>query len=713
MKNTTQFFPDLPQKISRLGELIYNLWFSWNADALALLKAMDPKLWEDFDHNPVRVLRELDPQRLADLTIDKEFMALFETVMNQFDAYMADDAHWFASNHANALDTKIAYFSMEFGFHECIRIYSGGLGILAGDHLKTASDLGIPMIGVGLLYRTSYFTQFITRQGEQQAVYRSVDFSSLAMQLVKDDAGKTMTVHVPINGHSVAARVWKVQVGRLPLYLLDTDFPENTEAQRRITERLYVGDRDLRLAQEMILGIGGTRALNAMNITPSVWHMNEGHSALLGFERIRMLMEAGSTYDEAFDKVKASNVFTTHTPVPAGNETFEIDRVNRMMAGYLQTLQIDHSDFLKMGHAGFHADSDPYNLTILALKTSRCANGVSKLHGDVARQMWHSLWPDSSVEDVPIGAITNGVHLNTWMTTQIQQMLTDELGQEWINHVNDRVYWNKIKDIPAKKIWITHMELKRAFLKVMRKRLIIQHERNCESAHTIQAASSLFDPDVLTIGFARRFAPYKRSTLLFKDIERLVSIVNNPEYPVQIVIAGKAHPADATGQALIMQIHEICKRPEFSGRIALVENYDMIFSRRMVSGVDVWLNTPRRPLEASGTSGMKVAMNGGLNLSILDGWWCEGYDPEYGWAIGEEKDYLDSATQDLEDANSLYEIIESSLVPAFYNTDTQGLPIEWIDKMKASMAALIPEFNTDRMLEEYIARVYMPIENGK
>jgi len=708
MNDSNTHFSNLPKRIERLGDLAGNLWFSWNPDALALLKTLDIKLWEDFDHNPVRVIRDLDPQRLEDLAADEAFLAQFDAVMAAFDAYMEDPSPWFSETHPGAKDKPMAYFSMEFGFHECIRIYSGGLGILAGDHLKTASDMGLPMVGVGLLYRVAYFTQFITRHGDQQAVYRSVDYANMAMRLVRDDHGKTLTVRLPIGTRTVAARVWQVQVGRVPLYLLDTDFPENTLEDRRITERLYVGDRDLRLAQEMILGIGGALALEALGITPAVWHLNEGHSALLIFERLRVMMAGGMHSDAAMAAIQKSTVFTTHTPVPAGNETFEVERMDRLMSSYLNTLNLDRTAFLNLGHANQHQESDPYNLTILALKASHLANGVSQLHGEVAREMWQKLWPEKAVKEVPIGAITNGVHLDTWMTTEVQRLLTDELSRDWKQHVNDTEFWKGLEAVSPKALWTTHMTLKKAFIREVRRRAVIQRERNGEDRTSLCTAQTLFDPDVLTIGFARRFAPYKRATLMFKDMHRLRSMLTHSERPVQIVIAGKAHPADVNGQGLIREIYKLSRQPEFSGRLVLVENYDMILSRRMVSGVDVWLNTPRRPLEASGTSGMKVALNGGLNLSILDGWWCEGYDAAYGWAIGEEKEYADGDQQDWEDAQSLYHLLESEVIPAYYSRDDSGLPGEWIEKMKGSMAALIPQFNTNRMLEEYIAQMYLP-----
>ena len=701
-------FPNLPERIVRLGDLAYNLWFSWNPQALSLLKALDPKLWDDFAHNPVRVLREIHPQRLVELAEDVAFLAQYDAVVRAFDAYMNDEKTWFDRNHPQAKNKTIAYFSMEFGFHECIRIYSGGLGILAGDHLKTASDMGIPMVGVGLLYRVSYFTQFITRHGDQQAVYRSADFSALAIQLVRDAQDAPLIVRIPVEERQVAARVWKVEVGRTPLYLLDTDLPENSPEYRRITERLYVGDRDMRLLQEMVLGIGGPRLLEALAIEPAVWHMNEGHSGFLSIERMGRHLAQGKDADAALAAVLGNNVFTTHTPVPAGNETFELERLDRLFTAYRESMGLGRDRFLALGHAPNQPEDAPFNLTILSLKGSRLANGVSQLHGEVARGMWKELWPGKAVEDVPIGSITNGVHLDTWMTTQVQRLLDRELGSDWKLHINDPAYWKALDRIPDQRLWDVHTELKTIFFCEMRRRLMIQRERSGQSEEVICEANGLFDPQVLTIGFARRFAPYKRATLLFRDIDRLRALLTRADRPVQIAIAGKAHPADREGQALIRTIYEISNRPEFRRHLVLIENYDMILSRRMVSGVDVWLNTPRRPLEASGTSGMKVAFNGGLNLSILDGWWCEGYDPAYGWAIGREEDYSNGDQQDHEDAESLYRLLEESVIPVYYRQNAQGVPEQWIKLMKGSMAALIPQFNTCRMLEQYIREMYLP-----
>ncbi len=700
-------FPYLPERLNRLGDLAYNLWFSWNTDAINLFRKLDRKIWRNFMHNPVRLLHEMDPLRLNHLSENPSFLEMYDNVVDKFDRYMSDKDTWYNRTYPEHKNKNIAYLSMEFGFHESMPIYSGGLGILAGDHLKTASDMGIPMIGIGLLYRVSYFTQFITRQGDQQAVYQYNDFSSLGAQLVKDQNGNTLTIHIPMDHRNLAARVWIVQVGRIPLYLLDTDFPENSNEDRKITERLYVADRDNRLLQEMLLGMGGVLALKTLGIEPAVWHMNEGHSGFLTVERIRQL-KPQIPLNESVEIVKKSNVFTTHTPVPAGNETFESDRIEKWMSEILKSMNISRKDFFSLGHFPKQHENDPFNMTIFALKTSRTANGVSRLHGEVARKMWKELWPDLSENNVPITSITNGVHPHTWMTNQIQKLFDEELGKNWRDNLLDKKFWKGIESIPGRKLWDTHIELKTLLIEKVRGRAAAQRERNGESHAFIRQADNLFNPDYLTIGFARRFAPYKRASLLMRDIGRLQRMLCNPERPVQIIFAGKAHPADEEGKGLIRYIYEICGRPEFQNNMILVENYDMILSRRLISGVDVWLNTPRRPMEASGTSGMKVAFNGGLNFSILDGWWCEGYKPESGWAIGKNQDYSDYNHQDHEDAESLYHLLENEIIPAYYNRDKNDIPVKWIEMMKSSMADLIPRFNTYSMLEEYIKILYNP-----
>lgn len=665
------------------------------------------KLWEDVYHNPVRLLHQLDRSRLDEVAEDAAFIEKFDQVISAFDHYMAAEDNWFLRIHGQDFENPIAYFSLEFGIHECLPIYSGGLGILAGDHLKSASDLGIPMIGLGLLYRESYFTQFISMHGHQQVVYLHNDFSTMALTSVKDETGDILVIRVKLDHREVAARVWHAKVGRVDLYLLDTDFSENPVEDRQITERLYAEDRDNRLVQEMMLGIGGVTALDAMGILPSVWHMNEGHCSFMAVERIRRFLQQGVSMDDAIDRVRSSTVFTTHTPVPAGHEVFECERIERFLGSYCESMGMTKDQFCDFARIPGTPDPNAFNMTVFALRLSGHANAVSKLHGEVARRMWHGVWPKRPISDIPIIAITNGIHARTWLTSQMKNLFDETVGQQWRYELMNKGFWEKIYDIPDEVLWSVHHELKTALIEVVRERLVTQRERNGESKSSVDQASRILDPNLLTIGFARRFASYKRATLIFRHRDKLRDILVNSDRPVQMLFAGKSHPANQPGKELIQQIYGESRNPDFQGRIVFIEDYDMAFAKRMVSGVDVWLNTPRRPHEASGTSGMKVAMNGGLNLSILDGWWREGYDGKNGWAIGEDKEYYNEVEQDDADSRSLYRILEEEIIPLFYERDEQNLPGKWISRMKESMRGLIPVYNTDRMLNEYMEQLYL------
>lgn len=710
MKLHEHHFPYLPERLIRLEDLAYNLWFSWHSDAVALFKELDLQLWEKVGRNPVRMLHESDSSRLEEVANDEEYLKNYDSVINALDAYMNDQNTWFQQNYKDELDGPVAYFSMEFGIHESLPVYSGGLGILAGDHLKSASDLGIPLVGIGLLYRESYFTQQISVSGHQQSSYSYNNFSNLPIRLVVDEQGDSLIVRLKTDGREIAAKLWQAQIGRVPLFLLDTDFPENPSEDRKITERLYIGDRDTRLLQEILLGIGGVRALEANKIKPSVWHLNEGHCSFMTIERMRKLVADGKTCEEAGKEVKSNTVFTTHTPVAAGNEVFETWRVEPLFKPCWEKLGLGRDDFMKMAQAERNPDQNGFNMTILSLRYSRNANAVSQLHGVVSRNMWQDMFPDKAVEDVPISAITNGVHTRTWMGTPIKNMLDEYLGAEWRYHQAEYDYWDKINDIPSKALWNTHQELKQALFDEVRCRLWYQRDRNGESQEALKETKSILDPDYLTIGFARRFAPYKRGTLLLRDRDRLRQIITNADRPVQILLAGKAHPSNQPGKALIQEVYRESRNPEFQNRIVFVENYDITLARHLVTGVDVWLNTPRRPLEASGTSGMKVALNGGINLSILDGWWREAYNEENGWAIGEDRDYYNEWEQDEADSQSLYHLLENSIIPLYYDRDKNGVPEGWVKRMKASMRTVIPVFNTHRMLSEYVKTLYIPEE---
>jgi glycogen phosphorylase len=706
-------FPNLPEPLNRLGDLAYNLWFSWHYEAYRLFRHLDIKLWEDVHHNPVQLLKEIDGQRLDELLDENVFMCKYRSVIEAFDHYMNQKDTRFAARYPDCVDRRVVYFSMEFGIHESLPIYSGGLGILAGDHLKSASDNGVPLVGMGLLYRESYFTQFISLHGNQQSVFEPNNFSNLALQPVADANGRHLTVRVRFDHQTVAARVWKVEVGRINLYLLDTDFSENPTADRKITERLYVQDRDLRLVQEMLLGVGGVRVLEALGIKPSVWHMNEGHCALSGFERMRDMLEKGAPLSEAIARIRPSTVFTTHTPVAAGNEVFEAARIDHFLKAYWESLKIPRDDFFSTAQDPQNPDPNAFNMTILSLHTSAYANAVSELHGAVSRRMWHTLWPGTPMEKVPIGHVTNGVHTRTWMSSYIKNLLDEYLGADWRYHLSEADYWKTLQKIPDEALWRVHGELKFRLIEYVRRNILRQRERNGESVESIAEVKRLLHPEALTIGFARRFTPYKRGTLLFHNLDWLKYILSRPDLPVQIIFAGKAHPADQMGKSLIQTIYAESRSPEFNGKIVFVENYDMSLAKILVSGVDVWLNLPRRPLEASGTSGMKAAANGALNCSVLDGWWRESYDGANGWAIGEDREYYSEQEQDELDSQSLYRILEDEIAPLFYRRDASGLPAEWIQKMKHSMQTVIPRFSTCRMLDEYVSKYYVPAMRTK
>jgi glycogen phosphorylase len=705
-------FPNLPDPLGRMSELAYNLWFSWHHEAYRLFRHLDIKLWEDVRHNPVQLLKELDRQRFEEVLHESVFMTKYHCVLEAFDRYMGQKETRFALKYPDCVDRWTAYFSMEFGIHESLPIYSGGLGILAGDHLKSASDQGVPLVGVGLLYRESYFTQFISLHGNQQSVYEPNNFSNLPVLPVLREDGKPLTVRVRFDHSAVSARVWKAEVGRVPLYLLDTDFQDNTTSERKITERLYVSDRELRLTQEMLLGIGGMHMLEAVGIRPAVWHLNEGHCALSSYERMRDDLAEGTPLAEAVKRIRPSTVFTTHTPIAAGNEVFETGLVDHLLGDYRDIMKISKDDFFGLARDNRNPDPNAFNMTILALKTASYANAVSELHGIVSRRMWHSLWPDRPAEEAPITHITNGVHTRTWMSSLMKGLLDEHLGEEWRYSLSDAGYWKALERIPDETLWKLHHDLKFRLIEQVRRNLSRQRERNGESPESVTEARRLLNPDVLTIGFARRFTPYKRGTLMFRNRDWLKYILSRENMPVQIVFAGKAHPADQTGKALIQNIVAESRNPEFGGKIVFVENYDMSLSKILVSGVDVWLNLPRRPLEASGTSGMKAAANGAINCSVMDGWWREAYDGTNGWAVGEDKDYYNEMEQDGLDAESLYRILQDDLVPLYYKRDESGLPTDWIRKMKRSMETVIPRFSTCRMIEEYVDRFYVPAMRG-
>lgn len=701
-------FPKVPDALARLSDLAYNLWWSWEDEAQSLFAQIDPVLWAATNHNPVKFLRNVHQEKLDRAAADPDYLALYEATLQAFDRYMAPAGQdWFSQVPGAQRNQVIAYFSAEFGLHEALPIYSGGLGILSGDHCKSASDLNLPFVGVGFLYPQGYFTQHIDIEGRQQAEYEKIDFAEVPATPALDQAGNEVLINVDLPGRTVYAKVWRFQVGRIPIYLMDTDVPRNAPQDRELSARLYGGDREMRISQEIVLGIGGVRALRALGYAPAVWHMNEGHSAFLGLERIRELVQEGLSFDEAVEAVRSNTLFTTHTPVPAGNDAFDLQLVEKFFWQYWGQLGIDRDRFMQIAREELPWGPQ-FSMTVLALRLSGYANGVSKLHGEVSRKMWQFLWPDTPVDQVPIGHITNGVHSKTWLVPELEVLYSRYLADNWQEEVDDPATWERVEQIPDAELWAVHEERKQKLVNLVRDRLQAQMVRHGEGPQRFNSAGQVLDPHVLTLGFARRFATYKRATLLFRDEERLKRILNDPARPVQIIFSGKAHPADEPGKALIQQIYQLSNHPDYAGKIVFIENYDMNIARHLVSGVDVWLNNPRRPHEASGTSGQKAAMSGIPNFSILDGWWVEGYDGENGWVIGEAREYKDEATQDEADALSLYQTLEQEIIPLFYQRDEASIPAGWVAKMKAAIRSCAPQFSMQRMVKDYTTQYYLP-----
>jgi starch phosphorylase len=700
--------PALPERLSTLLEIANNLWWTWNSAAVELFHRIDPDLWEAVDHNPLSLLGQLSHGTLESLARDDSFVSHMDTVARKLSEYLSGPT-WYKKTYGADDGQKIAYFSAEYGFHECLPIYSGGLGVLSGDHLKSASDLGLPLVGVGLAYRQGYFRQYLNSDGWQQERYPENEFHTLPLQRVRDVDGKILTVKVPVGDREVLVRVWRVQVGRVPLYLLDSNVSGNSDADRGITAQLYGGDAEMRIQQEILLGIGGIRVLRSLGIDPTVCHMNEGHSAFLALARIRCLMRRHHmTFSDAREANTAGHVFTTHTPVPAGNDRFSPSLVLKYLGPYCSAMGLQQEELLALGREDPSDDEEPFCMTVLALKLSAHANGVSKLHRVVSQSMWKELWPQVPPNESPIDSITNGVHIPSWLSDEIERLYRRYLGPQWRNHMSEPAMWERVRQIPSSELWRGHARMRERLVAFARERLRIQLQRRGLPPAEVARANEVLDPEALTIGFARRFATYKRATLLFRDLDRLAAILGDRDRSVQIIFAGKAHPHDTAGKELIREIIHIAHQDPFRNRLVFIEDYDINIARHLVQGVDVWLNTPRRPFEASGTSGMKGPPNGGLNLSILDGWWCEAYRVDNGWAIGSGEEYEDAVYGDEVEANSLLALIEQELVPLFYDRGTDGLPRGWIARMKSSMATVCPTFNTDRMVREYTERFYTP-----
>lgn len=705
---TLSVFPHIPERIQRLHELADNLWWSWNPDAQALYATLNVSLWDSLAHNPVKFLREVSQKSLNQAAGDENYTALYDRVMAAFDAYMHPDATWFDQTYPELKGKSIAYFSAEFGLHEALPIYSGGLGVLSGDHCKAASDLGLPFIGVGFLYSGGYFTQRITGDGRQDAFYSKIKFDEVPTTAARNSNGEEVIVKVDLSGRAVYAKIWKVQVGRIPLFLMDTDVPLNDPQDRELSARLYGGDNEIRISQEIVLGIGGVRAIRALGYDPAVWHMNEGHAAFLGLERIRELVQnQGLTFQQALEVTRASCVFTTHTPVPAGHDAFGFDMMDKYFGHYWGQLGINREAFLQ-----FARQDQPwgatFSMTVLALRCSGQANGVSKLHGEVSREMWTWLWPGTPAAEVPIGHITNGVHTETWLSPALCPLFDKYLGADWRMRIDDPALWQGVYNIPDEELWSALQEGKERLFRFMEARATNRAYRMGEGPARLKQIATFFSPNTLVIGFARRFATYKRATMIFSDVERIKRLVSNRERPVMILFSGKAHPADEPGKEFIRQICQIAQHPDFEHKVMFIEDYDMNIGRYLVQGVDVWLNNPRRPREASGTSGQKAALNGCPNLSVLDGWWAEGYDGRNGWSIGEERMYKDEATQDAADALSLYTTLEDEVVPAYYQRDDDGISRRWLNITRASMSSAGWLFSMARMIKEYTTDMYVP-----
>ncbi len=703
--------PRLPAPLERLREIAYNLWWTWAPIASELFSRVDPELWEHVHGNPIELLSLVEQKRLDDLAADDAFMSHLESAWTTFEKYMAREG-WFSRRFPEAAKATVAYFSMEYGLHESLPIYSGGLGVLAGDHLKTASDLGLPLVGVGLAYAEGYFRQVLNDDGWQAERYPINDWHRLPVQPVLDASGQRLVIHVAYPHGDVHAQLWRVQVGRVPLYLLDANVEQNAPADRSITGPLYGGDAVFRVRLEIMLGIGGVHALAAVGHYPTACHMNEGHSAFLALERIaRVMRERGATFTVASEACSASNIFTTHTPVPAGNDAFAPDLVRRYLEPYRGALGISEEELLSIGRVTPGERTASFSMPVFAIRTSDHYNGVSKLHGVVSRTMYKPMWPELPEHEIPIGAITNGVHVPSWISPEMGGLLTRYLGPRWAEATDDASVWERVHDIPDTELWQIHEHRRHRLVTLARRRLAAAAERRGSVSEEITAAEEVLDPSALTIGFARRFATYKRATLLFGDMSRVKKLLGSTAQPVQLIFSGKAHPQDKQGKELIRTIVHASRDPELRGKVVFLEDYDMRIARALLSGVDVWLNTPRRPLEASGTSGMKAAANGALNVSILDGWWAEAWAAqgrELGWAIGHGEEYADAQGDHLE-ADLLYDLLEHEVVPLFFRHESPSrLPRAWIKRMKTSMAKLVPTFNTQRMVREYAERFYVP-----
>jgi len=693
--------------------LAHNLWWSWQPEVVNLLRDLDPIRWRQLDHNPIALLSEFTPERLEMRASELVLYSRINYAYRRLKEYLSSGQTW-ATTHAGTLGSKpVAYFSAEFGIHESVPIYSGGLGVLSGDHVKSASDLGIPFVAIGLFYDQGYFKQHLNADGWQGEEYLDTKVENVPMVPALGTDGRPLTVTIDTRTGKLLAKVWRMQVGRVPLYLLDCDVDGNSPEDRELTSRLYGGDHRTRIRQELVLGVGGVRAIRALGITPGVFHLNEGHSAFATLEVIRMMMEEdGVSFDEALREVAQHTVFTTHTPVPAGHDRFDGGLIEEHLGPVRDRLGISGDQLMGLGRVEPHNGGESFCMTVLALKLSRRANAVSNLHGHVSRRMWAPLWPWRVEEEIPIGHITNGVHVPSWLAWQMQQLYDRNFPVDWFKRMGEPEVWQQIHNVDPGELWETHHAMKNLLLAFVRRRVSRQYRRRGESDEAVEAARNMLDPNILTIGFARRFATYKRADLIGSDLAQLYDLVNDPERPIQIIFAGKAHPADEPGKQLIKKIANLRHDPRLAARITFIEDYDINVCRHMIQGVDVWLNNPRRPLEASGTSGQKVVLNGGLNLSVLDGWWAEAYDGKNGFAIGQGTSHASNEINDRRDGADLYRVLREQVIPLYYDRDIDGLPRHWIQRMMNSIGSLAWRFSAHRMVMDYVQSAYLPAAGG-
>ncbi len=685
---------NIPPRLERLSSLAYNLFWTWSPAAQRLFSRLDPELWQSTEHNPVRLLQETG--NLTSAAEDPDFVNEYERVMQDFDAYLENDDTWAPRSHPE-LGGPVAYFSAEFGLHESLPIYSGGLGVLAGDHVKSASDLGLPLVGVGILYSQGYFRQRIDAEGRQQEVYEPFEPYSRPVLPVLDENGGEILVSISFKDRELYLKVWRVEVGRASVLLLDADIPENTEEDRRLTARLYGGGNETRISQELILGVGGVRALRATGVQPTIYHMNEGHAAFSVLERTRELVADGHSFEDAREKIIASTAFTTHTPVPAGHDAFPPELFWEFLSSWPEALGTDNENLWSLGHK--QEEWGPmFNMTALATGHAASTNAVSDLHREVSEGMW-GMFEENGHAHAPISHVTNGIHTWSWLSHELTDLFERHGDSSWRNNIQDAESWSFVREIPGEELWRAHAATKIGMTDFINHRLRLQAERTNDSFHEL-------NPDALTIGFARRFATYKRATLLLSDMERLREIIANSERPVQLVFAGKAHPADEPAKEFIQTLHQAAE--ELGGNLFVLEDYDMNVARHLVQGVDVWLNNPRRPLEASGTSGQKASLNGAPNFSVLDGWWPEAYNGKNGWTIGEEREYDSLDEQDAADAESLYATLESELAPLYYDRNAEAVPEGWVEVMKETITTIAPQFSTQRMVRDYVEKLYAP-----